>query len=428
MSALCVARLAVQQTSRPIRILAGQRRCFWGWGDERDKQIPKAGRPAAVPFEDLKVGCWYEGLPILPETDPANATYMKILDRKAHVRLLSTIKPHRVLVIGLNPAWKIVRFADVTTFGGLGPVDFCKDKGYHPAEVRRYIPIGNVPKHFHSLRLQAFPNVIHGYVRLDAICTCQYGIGEDEAELRPLPGARRLVEKTHERPAVYSTIESPPWVLDYYKDMSRAWADSIYGGKGYDGETDLRVEFSRLYAMYSPQAEAIERQTREEREKAAEALRLKRQKENELRIRRGFWGMLGNRAKWLSPPNPLKERRRRRRRRRSQKPKESPKRSSTIKPRAPLVSPKVLEKIPTVIPPRVIKKELKPETIVANKKLTRKSWILGAANIIPKRSPKRQDGEKKQHGNDNVHDDDDEDVGGGSGLLFGPIRDEMHIR
>ncbi|KAF8540004.1 hypothetical protein BDD12DRAFT_56943 [Trichophaea hybrida] len=330
MSALCVARLAVQQTSRPIRILAGQRRSFWGWGDERDKQIPKGGRPAAVPFEDLKVGCWYEGLPILAETDPANATYMKILDRKAPVRLLSTIIPHRVLVIGLNPAWKIVRFADVTTFGGLGPVDFCKDKGYHPAE-------------------------------------------------------------------------------------------------GYDGEKELRVEFGRLYAMYSPQAEAIERQTQEEKEKVAEALRLKRQKENELRISRGFWGMLGNRAKWLSPPNPLKERRRRRRRR-SQKPKESPKVSSTIKPKAPLVSPEVLEKIPTVIPPKVIKKELKPETVVMNKKLSRNSWILGAANIIPKRSPKRQDGEKKQHGDDKVHDDDDEGIGGGSGLLFGPIRDEEHIR
>lgn len=370
------------------------------------------------------MGCWYEGRPILPEMDPADAIQHGYIDRKGPGRLLNMIIPHRVLVIGLHPAWKIVRFADVTTFGGLGPVEFCRDKGYHPAEARKYIPIGGVPKHFDGLRAQAFPNVIHGYLRLDSICTCQYGIEEDEAELRVLPMASKLMEASPGKSAVYSTIESPSWVLDYYKDMSRAWADNVYGGKGYDGVEDLKADFSKIVAMYTPQAEAIERQAREAakaaREKAAEASRLKRQKESEWRMSKTFWGASWTRTKWLSPPNPMRKKRRRRGRR-SQKPKERPKILFPIKPKAPLVSPEVLEKIPTVIPPKV-KKELKPEAVVVGKKLKR---MLGAAKADPKHSPKRQDREKGQRDDDDDDDDDDDNC---RPLFFGPIRDEEHVR
>lgn len=414
---------------------------------------------AIVPFEDIKVGCWYQARVVKPEMELTAAIQAKIQDRKGPGALVSNLVPHRVLVIGINPAWKIVRYAEVSTMSGRGPVEWGKENGAHPVEARRYIAIGGAPKLFEGLRAQAFPNVIHGYIRLDAVCSSQYGTSEN-TELMYLPEARQLPPKAPDRPTQFSTVESPSWVLGYYKDMSRAWADNIYGGKGYDGVDDLKAEFGKIADIYAAEAEEtalhLREMARASRERAAAAVRLERQQLNKWRLGRSSWGTSGLRPKWLATTSSAKTRTERRARRRAKRAKQKMEQKKTPPPESEearnrrLMWERAAQAAPTKLPSKIIRMELKPDSVLVvdskGQKPAGNSWILPAAaaaasgvqggkklqerGLFDDDDDNSDDNQFKDEDEDDEHSDrdDDGDDGDDSPFFYGPIRDEGHVQ
>jgi len=153
---------------------------------------------------------------------------------------LRSLKPHRILVLGLVPEFQIVRFAYATRFGGNAtPLNFVESKGWNPVEGRRFIPVGNVPHYCDDMiRFPTSHFVVHGYIKIDGVLTIQYQTEHEDLELKYLPDAYPLKDTTgnpyfpgHDG---MRDITSPQWSLSYLKDLSRAWSEAMYTGKGYE--------------------------------------------------------------------------------------------------------------------------------------------------------------------------------------------------
>jgi hypothetical protein len=217
-------------------------------------------QPPVVPFEELKIGCWYETLIHDNEMDLRRA-------KKARTAGSDYVKskalPHRVLIIALLPEFKIAKVACVTRFGSeIGPAQYIQSLGWNPAEARRYIAIGNVPHQYPDmLRLTSRPWLVHGYLKLSRLLRIQYGVGDEANELRVLPGVYELPEDYGNPQPKYSQITSPDWVIQYIRELSFVWEATMYGPKGYSGLEDWKAQLAAITARFKPYAKLEEKAT-----------------------------------------------------------------------------------------------------------------------------------------------------------------------
>jgi hypothetical protein len=377
-----------------------------------------------VPFEALRVGHWYEAKSFDKEAPPRHGRAHKYMSQ---AELLEAAIPHRVIVLGLNPLWKIVRFASCTTFAGQSPsTRFQHQDDHHPGEKYQYIPIGTAFREFDVLRGQSYPPVIEGWLRLDSVSSVQYGVDDEDALLSYL---KTSVEGTRDGPKV--EIVSPSWVLGYYKDMSRAWADNIYGGKGFDGIPQLLEEYDRINAIYRPQADAVDEDVRERARQRAEAQRIRTAKlaEEKMKAKYAEWCEMKRRAEKSYRSRRVGLGRKRRRKPKikevqQQQPKwlqgvELPKRfefSQEVKDSVPKT---VAFKPKPILAPEIIRQVGVAATAAAT-----------AAATVAASKPKAADQKGKEVDEDEDEDDDDyddDDEDGDGGLYFGPIRDHTHL-
>ncbi|KAI5855990.1 hypothetical protein BZA05DRAFT_223174 [Tricharina praecox] len=219
-------------------------------------QIPRIEHPRSVPFSKIKIGCWYECIAVDHEVDKLAA--IRLNRRLKEVPgYLRSLKPHRVLVLGLIPEFQIVRFAHATRFGSNAtPINFVEGRGWNPVEGRRFIPVGNVPHYCDDMiRFPTSHFVVHGYIKIDCVLTTQYQTEHEDLELKYLPDAYPLNNVTgnpyfpgHDG---MRDITSPLWSLSYLKDLSRTWSEAMYTGKGYDeGLKDWKRALHMLTRYY----------------------------------------------------------------------------------------------------------------------------------------------------------------------------------
>ena len=214
------------------------------------------------------MGCWYECIAVDREVDKQAAIRLSRRLKELHGYLRS-LKPHRILVLGLIPEFQIVRFAYATRFGSNAtPPHFIEGKGWNPVEGRRFIPVGNVPHYCEDMiRFPTSHFVVHGYIKIDSVLTTQYATEHGDLELKYLPDAYPLNNTTGNPyfPGHYGMrdITSPQWSLSYLKDLSRAWSEAMYTGKGYDeGLKDWKRALhmlTRHYRRYSGNAATLRR-------------------------------------------------------------------------------------------------------------------------------------------------------------------------
>ncbi|KAI5818231.1 hypothetical protein BZA77DRAFT_307710 [Pyronema omphalodes] len=410
--------------SNPLRLLHGNRRSIFGWGES-----PRLVRPAprwrgpTVPFEALRVGHWYEAKSFDKEVSPRHGRALRYMSQ---AEKLEAAVPHRVLVLGLNPLWKIVRFASCTTFAGQSPsARFDHHDDHHPGEKYQYIPIGTAFREYDVLRGQSHPPVIEGWLRLDSVCSVQYGVDDEDALLSYL---KTSVEGPAGGPKV--EIISPSWVLGYYKDMSRAWADNIYGGKGFDGIPQLLEEYNRINAIYRPQADAVDEDMRERARQRAEDQRIRTSKlaEERMKARYAEWCEMKRRAEKSYRSRRVGLGRKRRRMPNIKKEvQQQPKWLQGVElPKKFEFSQEVKDSVPKTVAfkPKPI---LAPE-IIRKPNVAATAAAIGAATVAASR-PKAVDQSGKgvdmdEDEDDDDYDDDDDDDGG---LYFGPIRDHTHL-
>lgn len=186
-----------------------------------------------MPFERLKIGSWYEA----KWYDIEEPTGLAIRRRKL-AKNDTRMRWHKCMVIELIPEFKIVRFLAMTRLGGYeDPFAWAKGEGYSELEARKWIPVGNVSHYCDNmLRIPVFPWVVHGYLKINRVHEVQYSVGDDEYELRYVPDAIPRDEKTklpvfNGDHSTVPDVTSPPWVLKYYRDLSRIWSESFYSGK-----------------------------------------------------------------------------------------------------------------------------------------------------------------------------------------------------
>jgi hypothetical protein len=199
---------------------------------------PRLRKPPIVPFDRLKVGGWYEAKFLELEQHPQTAIKLRKSRQLRGPSWMDNIKWHKCMVIELLPEFKVVRFVPMTRLGNYkDPPAWARGMGYSEVEGRRWIPVGNVPHYCDNmLRVPTSPWVAHGYMKINRVHEIQYGVGDDDYELRYVPDAIPRDEATM-RPVFngdHSTtidVMTPPWAVKYYRDLSRAWSESFYTGK-----------------------------------------------------------------------------------------------------------------------------------------------------------------------------------------------------